>query len=246
MKFDKAILIGIQQYKKSGMSRLDGPYSDVSNIEKFIKHDSINITKMLDFDDCKIKPTRTNIIHMMNNMYNDCKENDKVLIYYSGHGTNLRTVSKDEYDQNYDQAMNVMNNEYVRDNELYSYITKNIPNGVEVYVIMDCCHSGDILDLKHKLVGNKFKEIRHNSEQLKNKIVLISGCAFTQSTADAPKGGAFTGCLLKILTEIPNISYKDLYNELQMRLNYLKKWFGLAQDPQIFCSLKLDSNESLF
>ena len=246
--FDKAVLIGIKLYKNSGMSSLDGPYQDVMNMETYIKskNSSSRITKMLDIDKSYIQPTRENILDYLKNLYNDVKPGEKVLIYYSGHGSNVKTNSKDEYDQNYDQAMNVMNNKIVTDNEINGYVTENIPKKVEVYLIFDCCHSGDIVDLKYKLQKGIFKPIRKSLPDLDNKIVLMSGCAFTQSTTDAPKGGAFTNRFLDVIKDNHKVSYLDLYNTLQKDLNYLKVYFGMSQEPQIFSSLSYKETDSIF
>lgn len=236
--FDKAILIGIQKYKSSRMKALDGVYEDINNISKLVVkfNEKVKIIKICD-NNTDIKPTKENILRELKNI-----KDKRVLIYYSGHGSNVKTTNKDDYDKNYDQVMNVLNNKYISDNELNDVVTKNIGCNTELTVIMDCCHSGDILDLKYKFI-DEFIEIRKINES-KNKIVLVSGCAFTQYTVDAPKGGAFTGCLLKILEKYNyKITFKELYNELSRGLNYLKTYFGLAQEPQIFSSKKLNKND---
>ena len=40
--FDKAVLIGIQNYTKSNFGSLDGPEQDIFNIEKIIKKNKKN------------------------------------------------------------------------------------------------------------------------------------------------------------------------------------------------------------
>jgi hypothetical protein len=245
--FDKAVLIGIQNYTKSNFGSLDGPEQDIFNIEKIIKKNKKNakIVKILDTNTSYVQPTKENIMKELDSIYKDVHENSRVLIYYSGHGSNIKTKNKDEYDKNYDQVMNVMNNKIITDNEINKCIKNNIPKGVSVYLIFDCCHSGDIVDLKYKLIDNEFKPIRPSDPEMDNLIVLISGCAFTQSTTDAPKGGAFTNRLLEILEDNKfDISFKDLHVSLNKKLEYLKIWFGMSQEPQIFCSKKLDGNNN--
>jgi len=246
--FDKAVLIGIKLYKNSGMSSLDGPYQDVMNMESYIKEQNsfVRITKMLDIDKSYTQPTRDNILDYLSKLYQDVKPGEKILIYYSGHGSNVRTSSKDEYDQNFDQAMNVMNNQIVTDNEINDFITKNIPEKAEIFLIFDCCHSGDIVDLKYKLKGERFCPIRKSLPDLDNNIVLISGCAFTQSTTDAPKGGAFTNRFLDVIKNDKKVSYVDMYKTLQKNLNYLKVYFGMSQEPQIFSSHVHKETDSIF
>lgn len=241
--FDIALLIGIKHYKKSHMSSLDGPYSDVFNMEKFIieKNKNAKIIKLLDTEKY-ILPTKENILNELKKLYTYNKKN--IFVYYSGHGSNVKTTNIDEYDKNYDQVMNVMNNEFIRDNELNDILVKNIKKDIKLLVMMDCCHSGDIMDLKYKMINNEFRKIR-NINDIENTIILISGCAYTQYTTDAPKGGAFTNSILKILKQNKNITYKELYEELQNKLNYLKKYFGMSQEPQIFSS-KIINTDSKF
>jgi len=120
------------------------------------------------------------------------------------------------------------------------------PSGTAVYAMFDCCHSGDILDLKYKLIDNEFQQIRDDSS-INNKVILISGCAFMQSTTDAPSGGAFTNRFIDIMRGYKNkITYRILFGELDERLNYIEKYFGLSQDPQVFSSVPLDKDNNVF
>lgn len=251
MKITKALIIGIQKYNSSSMPSLDGPYADILNIQQFVKsmNPCANIMTLDDHNNNN-NPTRNNIINELNNIYNDVNSEEIVIIYYSGHGSNISSSNNDEYDVYYDQVMNVLNNEIIKDNELHTLIVKNKPNkNIKTIVIFDCCHSGDILDLDYKLTDDKFTKIRNINNQNKNKSLttLISGCAFTQSTTDAPKGGAFTKRFLDILKENNNkVTYSYLFSELQKRLNYLKVYFGMSQEPQVFSSKLISKNDYLF
>lgn len=239
----KVLLIGIQNYG------LDGPHQDIINMIKLIKSlnpniDNNNIICLVDKPSF-LSPTKANILHTLNHIYDNVKEGDDVLLYYSGHGDNLATADKDESD-NHDQAMRVLGG-HIIDNQLHDLLFKNIPKKTSVYAIFDCCHSGDILDLKYKFIDNKFKIIRPSAESIDNKIVLISGCTQMQSTTDSPKGGAFTNRLIDIMKEYNNkVTYKILFAELDNRLNYLEKYFGMSQDPQIYCTCEQDENSYVF
>jgi hypothetical protein len=261
----KAVLIGIQKYEMSSMHSLDGPYADIQNMSKFIK--SINLkcaikilsdrrsnnilTESSDF----IEATKNNIINELSNIYKGVNENECVFVYYSGHGSNINSQNKDEYDTQYDQVMNVVNNEIIIDSELHELLVSNRPPNIDTFVIMDCCHSGDMLDLDYKLINSRFSRIRNfnknkdkiNKNNMRGKTIMISGCSFTQSTTDAPKGGAFTKRFLDIMNDNNNnITYLNLFNDLYKRLNYLKIYFGISQEPQIFSSIFSDSNDYLF
>jgi metacaspase-1 len=69
-----------------------------------------------------------------------------------GHGTKLRDESGDE-DDGYDEALVPVDfqegAEMIRDDDLYDTLIKPLSAGVHVVSLMDCCHSGTILDLPY-------------------------------------------------------------------------------------------------
>lgn len=42
----------------------------------------------------------------------------------------------------------------IRDDDLYELLIKNLPDGVHMVCLMDCCHSGTILDLPYLFKGD--------------------------------------------------------------------------------------------
>lgn len=69
---------------------------------------------------------------------------DKLVIYYIGHGTQVRDLTGDENDR-YDECVVCMNGKVV-DDELSRIIMKN-KRAKQVVLISDCCHSGTIYDV---------------------------------------------------------------------------------------------------
>jgi len=237
----KALLIGIQNYG------LDGPHADIKNIEEYLREFNPEIRELIRISDAPgcIPPTKENIIDQLKRLYESVNENEDVFVYYSGHGDNLATTNSDEFDRRFDQAIRTTNGS-IRDNDIHGYISTDMPSGTAVYAMFGCCHSGDILDLKYKLIDNEFQQIRDDSS-INNKVILISGCAFMQSTTDAPSGGAFTNRFIDIMRGYKNkITYRILFGELDERLNYIEKYFGLSQDPQVFSSVPLDKDNNVF
>ena len=244
----KSLLIGISRYRYSSLHSLDGVYHDIENISNTIKkfYPSTEISVLLDKDGFT-SPTKGNIINAFKNIYNNVDEGDKIFIFYSGHGSNVPSTEKDEYDKNYDQAMNVLHNSIIVDNEINDLIVDKKPKGVITYVIMDCCHSGDILDLNYKLVNGKFVKIRNSNDTTDGNIILISGCSAFQSTSDGPGGGAFTNRLIEIINKTDNnMTYSGLHEELEHKLEYLKTYFGMTQEPQVFSNKLIDPNQKIF
>jgi metacaspase-1 len=45
----------------------------------------------------------------------------------------------------------------ILDDELYAHFVKKMPAGVNVTVLMDCCHSGTVLDLPYEINATQSK-----------------------------------------------------------------------------------------
>ena len=69
----------------------------------------------------------------------------------TGHGTKLRDDSGDE-DDGYDEALcplDYNDNGMLIDDELFDILIEPLSQGVHMVSLMDCCHSGTILDLPY-------------------------------------------------------------------------------------------------
>lgn len=78
--------------------------------------------------------------------------------HYSGHGTKVPDLNGDE-DDGYDEALVPLDFDrsgVILDDDLYEIFVKGLPPGVHVVALMDCCHSGTVLDLPYifKADGN--------------------------------------------------------------------------------------------
>lgn len=73
-------------------------------------------------------------------------------MHYSGHGTKLRDDDRNEEADGYDEALVPLDFQQVgmlRDDDLFDILIKDLPDGVHMVSLMDCCHSGTILDLPY-------------------------------------------------------------------------------------------------
>jgi hypothetical protein len=69
----------------------------------------------------------------------------------TGHGTKLRDDSGDE-DDGYDEALVPLDYEeagLLQDDDLFDILINQLPEGVYMLSLMDCCHSGTMLDLPY-------------------------------------------------------------------------------------------------
>ena len=141
-----------------------------------------------------------------------------------------------------------MYNSYIKDEEILDLLKLVTSNNNKIIFVFDSCHSGDILDLKYKLIDNKFKKLNENiNEYKKSNIIAICSCKFNQKSVDGINGGAFTNRFIEILKKYNyKISFINLYNELNDRLRFLFRYFNLEQNPEISSSKKHNINNIIF
>jgi metacaspase-1 len=136
-----AFLIGINSYKIPGAD-LRGCVNDVNNLKAaLLKHFSFqekNVKILTDF-----KATKQAIQDGITRVIKGSKRGDVLLIHYSGHGSNVPDDSGDEADGR-DEILCPTNLDWkdpLADDWLRTAFD-DVPAGVNLTVIMDCCHSG--------------------------------------------------------------------------------------------------------
>ena len=141
---DKALIIGITEYQQSKYN-LNGIDLDVSMANK--------ISQILNFKPENIKTltgtlaTRANIEKTVNDwLINGVTENDRVFIYFSGHGGHFKDKNDDEadgYDEyitTYDLGDKKTDGGYILDDDLSEWLHA-IPSQYKM-IMLDSCHSG--------------------------------------------------------------------------------------------------------
>ena len=133
------------------------------NMKKYIQDvhgfEEENIVILMD-DGNHTEPTKANIIDAYKTIIGQAEENDAVFLHYSGHGTKLRDRDGDEGD-GYDEALvprDFQSSGMILDDDLYEYLIKDLPDGVHMTCLMDCCHSGTIMDLPYLFKGDGSQE----------------------------------------------------------------------------------------
>jgi len=148
----RAVLIGINYVGQQG--ELSGCHNDVLNINDYLKdvHDfeDSNMTVLMD-DGVHQDPTRENIMAAYTAIACDSQPGDVVFLHYSGHGGKLKDDDGDEED-GYDETLIPLDYEQagqIRDDDLLKDVVLKFSRGVFITSIMDCCHSGTVLDLPY-------------------------------------------------------------------------------------------------
>lgn len=249
-----ALLIGINYRGTDG--ELRGCINDVENTQKYLceyrGYQAENITILT--DDTPLKPTGKNIIDNIIKLFSSGA--DQLWLSYSGHGCFIKDTSGDEEDGN-DEALVPLDygeNGVILDDHLRGLFSFLKPNS-ELRVVLDCCHSGTGMDLAFNLltVGKigKFRKgwklVRDKKYQpLRNKVIVISGCLDSQTSADATINrqpqGALTFALLKVLTQNPKCNFEELITTVRLILSRRK--FG--QTASLSCSQNLNIKTTFF
>lgn len=154
----RAVMIGIN-YVGDSPGELSGCWNDVLNMKKYIMDvhgfEEDNIVVLMDDGD-HTEPSAENIINAYKTVVSESEDGDAIFLHYSGHGTKLRDDNNDEAD-GYDEALvprDFQSSGMIRDDDLYDMLIKALPDGVHMVSLMDCCHSGTILDLPYIFKGD--------------------------------------------------------------------------------------------
>lgn len=146
----RAVLIGINYVGQQG--ELSGCHNDVLNMKEYIMDvhgfKEENITVLLD-DGNHTSPTFQNILDAYQTLVTESQAGDCCYCHYSGHGGKLRDQDGDEAD-GFDETLvplDYTDAGQIRDDVLYTKLVGAFKRGVTCTAIMDCCHSGSVLDL---------------------------------------------------------------------------------------------------
>eukprot|EP00588_Corethron_pennatum_P007796 CAMPEP_0194285618 /NCGR_PEP_ID=MMETSP0169-20130528/30589_1 /TAXON_ID=218684 /ORGANISM="Corethron pennatum, Strain L29A3" /LENGTH=476 /DNA_ID=CAMNT_0039031789 /DNA_START=27 /DNA_END=1457 /DNA_ORIENTATION=+ len=179
----RAVLVGINYRGQSG--ELSGCHNDVFNMKKYIMdvhgfHER-NIIVLVD-DTSHPVPTRHRIIAALEALVSNSVAGDNVYFHYSGHGGLLAPEANlfklgGGGDDGYDETLYPLDHTragQIRDYSLFNRFVRPMAAGVTVTCVMDCCHSGSVLDLPYSFQptpGGGIRSVR-NFDSLSNLAFL--------------------------------------------------------------------------
>jgi metacaspase-1 len=255
----KAFCVGINDYPYDG-SDLNGCVNDARAwAELLMSH--------YDFPRADVKlitdaeATKTNTLAGIKNLLAGAKSGDVLVFTNSSHGTYIAEAGGDEamYDEAlcpYDVAAAVLVDDELR--ELFA----GLPQGVQLTIISDSCHSGTVTRaivsevlpgmlktpddrrvrfLNPALRGGrvlpnpwKAKPSREKYPESNMREILLSGCTDKEYSYDALIGGVYHGAMTYYaLQAIREANYQITSAQLHSRLNYLLDEAGYPQHPQL-------------
>ncbi|CAM9230320.1 unnamed protein product [Choristocarpus tenellus] len=156
----KALLIGINYIGQQG--ELSGCHNDVAAMHEYIAENGYpspegeGVMIIMD-DDIHTAPTRDNLIEGFRWLVADAAPGDSLFMHYSGHGGSQRDENGDEEDRMDETMVPVDYTEagQIKDDEILKELVMALPEGVQLTVLMDCSHSGSILDLPYSIKANE-------------------------------------------------------------------------------------------
>jgi hypothetical protein len=150
----RAVLIGINYEGQDG--ELSGCHNDCLNMKDYIMNEwgfeEENIIVLMD-DRQHTSPTRYNILQAYKTLAASCQSGDAVFCHYSGHGGRVVDDDVGEEVDGYDETLvpvDYYNSGQIRDDDLNETLLRPMPDGVSAVFLMDCCHSGTVLDLPYQ------------------------------------------------------------------------------------------------
>jgi len=241
----RALLIGINYFGQD--AELRGCHSDINDVATYLRGLGFaddNIAILLDDTTdpahaLPTSPTRKNILAEMRHLVKSAVRGDILVVHYSGHGSNVKDTSGDEKDGR-DEAIcpvDYASSGFIIDDEINKILVHGLPAGVRLRMVFDSCHSGSCADLPVRwMAGTQFAD--ENRDVINRDIIMISGCADPQTSADAQfadkPNGALTWAYLKVLSDIKktkrvDFSWKDICEMIRLRLRHE----GFDQIPQL-------------
>mmetsp|Transcript_33125 Transcript_33125/g.68088 ORF Transcript_33125/g.68088 Transcript_33125/m.68088 type:complete len:246 (+) Transcript_33125:429-1166(+) len=194
----RAVLIGINYVGQQG--ELSGCHNDVKNINSYLQEvlgfERENMKVLMD-DGMHEEPTFENIVRAFKWVVKESAPGDTVWIHYSGHGGRLEDQDGDE-DDGYDETLipiDFQSEGQIRDDDLLKYLVQPMCEGVTMTCLMDCCHSGTVLDLPYRFIADGDHVEMERNENFEFKDFLTAAVGVAAVAADiAGAAGALDEC----------------------------------------------------
>ncbi|KAJ3379745.1 hypothetical protein HDU84_006435 [Entophlyctis sp. JEL0112] len=152
----KAVLVGINYAGKK--YALKGCINDANNIRNVLVQkygysaDARSMIVMTDDSrDPRVRPTTKNILAALHWLVAGARAGDHLFFSYSGHGSQVKDTTGDRANGLDDTICpeDFEQNGQIDSDVLHKILVSSVPSGVKLTVLMDCCHSGTMLELPY-------------------------------------------------------------------------------------------------
>ncbi|ORY40486.1 peptidase C14 [Rhizoclosmatium globosum] len=195
----KALLIGINYTGTD--CELGGCINDANNLKKLLltkgykdePHSMLLLTD--DQEEDMYQPTTANILGAINWLLHGAQAGDTLWFSYSGHGGQIEDQDGDRENGLDDTICPVDGNEsgQIDSDTLHRYLYTNLPPNVKLVVLMDCCHSGTLLELPYSYMPTEDgkmdtkKIVAHGVNVVNNVVGLFKGGFSVNKLREAKK-----------------------------------------------------------
>jgi hypothetical protein len=258
----KAFLIGINHYRMPGAD-LQGCVNDVTNIRDILLNyfgfEVKDIRVLVDE-----RATKKAILHRLEWLVKGAKAGDRLVLHFSGHGSQIRDRNGDELKDRLDEILCPhdldWDGNFIVDDDLDAFFA-GLPKGVHLEVLLDCCHSatgiregtgGPAGSLPGQNIKVRFLtppvdilcrqddedlQVRHLARDgIRPGHVLFAACRDNQTAADAFIKGKYNGAFTYYLCmHLRDMQGGVTRGELLRRVRASLKHYGYSQVPQLEC-----------
>jgi metacaspase-1 len=258
----KALIVGIN-YTGTG-NALKGCLNDAKNMQALLESRGFTEIKPV----LEKEATTAGIKAGLEWLVADTQPGDVIVFHYSGHGSQLpSSVEEDKWEEIICPVDLNWTDKVITDNTLREIFDK-VPNGVNTTLVLDCCHSGTMLDQNQTMGGTKeiapalkkekgsrylkppakiAKQVAkgklvdwETSKDVNATALLIAGCHASQTSADAVIDGVPQGAATSSLLKAVAADSAISYRSLVTNMQGYMVQKGFKQIPQ------LDGAESLY
>lgn len=241
----RALSIGIN-YLQSDQGKLQGCINDATFISDVLHGVGYDVVTLRD-DDRLNMPTAYRILCELVRLVAWAKQGAgrKIVVHFSGHGVGLRDRYGNDETDGKDEFIVACDNNIIRDDDMNA-ILQLLPADATALFIVDCCHSGSMLDLKysyrgrHGVVDASVKDVCAN-------VILLSGCTDSQTSADTidlrPEYQCYSGAMTSAL--LFSLRYCTTFKSLISIVRFVLRRRGYSQVPQLTASFECAEDMSL-
>lgn len=237
----RALVVGIN-YINSNQSQLKGCINDAVFMNSLLQKAGFDVVVLRDDRD-DLMPTARRIVDEMYQLITWSRngKSREIAFHFSGHGVGITDMSGDETDGR-DECIVGCDNIIIRDDTIHRLL-RMMPPDAKATLIMDCCHSGTLVDLPYQLGRHAPAKER----VIQADVIMMSGCMDAQTSADTidlrPKyqchSGAMTSSVLFCL------KYAKTWPELIKLVRFVLRRKGFTQIPQLSASFPLQGSLAL-
>lgn len=253
-----ALLMGCEyvQYAQRGtMERLPGCHADVLALQAYLTPlvSTVRVLWDAQAQDTSQWPTRSRILQALQTIATECQQGvwEHVVVYYSGHGTQVADVTHCEADGKEECMVpcDFLEHGVLTDATLADVFVNILPSGVHLTCIADSCFSGTLWNLPLSFEPTQpsawitLPDVMTHT--YKAEVVTLSGCLDSQTSASAYNmdrqhsgwRGALTVALQKALDQY---GLKATCAQITQAVRSFLHTGGYAQVPEL-CAVNVPS-----